>query len=108
VPAVVPRAGTTRKNRLRARAVPRAWYVVPARHEHDGRRAASCSCPSCSCHFVLVLCCAGRAKWPCIGPPAQHARRASALVRAAPERLAVAASRRQPGFAAWRGNAQPA
>jgi hypothetical protein len=46
--------------------VPRAWHVVPARHEHDGRRAASCSCPSCSCHFVLVTCCAGRAKWPCI------------------------------------------
>jgi hypothetical protein len=35
-------------------------------------------------------------------------RPASVLVRAAPERLAVAASRQQPGFAAWRGSAQPA
>jgi hypothetical protein len=50
----------------RARAVPRARHVVPARHEHELHRAASCSCRSCPCQFVLVSGWAGRAKWPCI------------------------------------------
>jgi hypothetical protein len=48
------------KNCRRAHAVPRARHVVFTQHEHDGCRAASCSCPSC--RVVLVPCCAERAK----------------------------------------------
>jgi hypothetical protein len=44
------------KKAHRAHVVPQVRHVVPARHEHDGRCAASCSCPSCPCHVGLMSC----------------------------------------------------